>query len=272
MQSGFKTGQLIPILSSKAGSCLTIANWQATGVHTISYYVEDLLIKPGLPLLNQVNNFNEYLPWPGELVFNAHSLVQRSNGNYTLRSAYDGQVIAITVQALAALIAKLQPNKVILPIGSLGFFEQYWRPLTSTMTLYLHEDEAKSIKFEHYYCHYNQQQELNDFLNYHQDQSLYLMGEFNLSQAQELLRKGYSFESNRAVLDALSGLVYSYAGMFNLLEGKRSTAHQLIENDCSCPTCHQRFTQAYLHHLLQHTPLLAQRYLVQHNVTFCLNS
>ena len=41
---------------------------------------------------------------------------------------------------------------------------------------------------------------------------------------------------------------------------------ETIDPECTCPTCSQQFTKAYLHHLLQQTPLLCHRLLIQHNV------
>lgn len=36
---------------------------------------------------------------------------------------------------------------------------------------------------------------------------------------------------------------------------------------CPCVTCQAPYTKSYLHHLYQHTPLLAERYLAMHNLT-----
>lgn len=48
--------------------------------------------------------------------------------------------------------------------------------------------------------------------------------------------------------------------------------HQVIDENCQCPTCAQGLTQAYLQHLFFNTPLLCYRFLIQHNAYFYLNT
>ena len=55
---------------------------------------------------------------------------------------------------------------------------------------------------------------------------------------------------------------------FKTIDGSHKTIEVEESENCSCETCSQGFTRAYFHHLLQHTPLLAQRFLVIHNVFF----
>lgn len=54
--------------------------------------------------------------------------------------------------------------------------------------------------------------------------------------------------------------------VFNILDEGFAQDYQVLDRGCDCTTCKLGFTRSYLHHLLQHTPLLAQRFLVQHNV------
>ena len=53
---------------------------------------------------------------------------------------------------------------------------------------------------------------------------------------------------------------------FNVLDDDYALDYHLLTDNCLCQTCQQGFTRSYFHHLLTHTPLLAQRFLVQHNV------
>lgn len=53
---------------------------------------------------------------------------------------------------------------------------------------------------------------------------------------------------------------------FSVLSDLFKQDYSFLTADCGCQTCQSGLTRAYLHHLLQHTPLLAQRYLVLHNV------
>ena len=73
-------------------------------------------------------------------------------------------------------------------------------------------------------------------------------------------------ETDEPGQDALQGIVYETVNKINLADSTYSMDFKLIDNDCECPTCAQNFTRAYLHHLYHHTPLLCQRFLIQHNV------
>ena len=87
---------------------------------------------------------------------------------------------------------------------------------------------------------------------------------------QDLIKAGVQIvESDKPASDACSGVVYSSEGDISILDATFEMQFEPIDAGCECPTCSQQFTRAYLHHLLQHTPLLCQRLLVQHNVHYC---
>lgn len=67
-------------------------------------------------------------------------------------------------------------------------------------------------------------------------------------------------------------LVYTQDGMLDLKEKHYETQHIRIDENCSCTICNQDFTRAYLHHLYFHTPLLAQRLLIMHNVNWYIKN
>lgn len=73
-------------------------------------------------------------------------------------------------------------------------------------------------------------------------------------------------ESDLWASDACEGKVYTSRGVINLTESVFSTDFNVIDSNCSCSTCQQQFTRAYLYHLLRNTPLLCQRLLIQHNI------
>ena len=80
-------------------------------------------------------------------------------------------------------------------------------------------------------------------------------------------------ESDKPAADALQGIIYTQTGTFNLLDEDNREAFSALDAECDCPTCRAGYTRAYLHHLLQHTPLLAQRFLMMHNVArICLKA
>ena len=74
------------------------------------------------------------------------------------------------------------------------------------------------------------------------------------------------YASDRPARDALQGVVYNRDGALSLQDSNFALNFELIDADCACPTCQQAFTRAYLHHLLQSTPILCQRFLMMHNV------
>lgn len=68
--------------------------------------------------------------------------------------------------------------------------------------------------------------------------------------------------------DAYQGIFYTQLGSCEILESRFEKDLGLLDEQCRCQTCSQGFTRAYFHHLLQHTPLLAQRMMIEHNVFF----
>lgn len=71
--------------------------------------------------------------------------------------------------------------------------------------------------------------------------------------------------------DAYQGIFYTQSGGLDILESRFEKDLDLLDSACTCQTCLQGFTRSYLHHLRQHTPLLAQRMMIEHNVFFSLS-
>ena len=86
---------------------------------------------------------------------------------------------------------------------------------------------------------------------------------------RELRRLGVEYvSSNVPASDACNGRIYSDDGLIVLKDDAYRMDFNTIDKTCSCPTCDQQLTRAYLHHLFDHTPLLCQRFLIQHNIRF----
>ncbi|MBA3537614.1 MAG: hypothetical protein H0T84_13570, partial [Tatlockia sp.] len=101
---------------------------------------------------------------------------------------------------------------------------------------------------------------------------IYLSGAFNLMQSHELIEHGVKWiESDKPTSDALLAQVYGETNSFSLLDSAMANQHQPIIVHCECPTCGQKLTRAYLHHLFLQTPLLCHRFLIQHNAHFFKN-
>jgi queuine tRNA-ribosyltransferase len=73
-------------------------------------------------------------------------------------------------------------------------------------------------------------------------------------------------ESNQPCEDGFAGILYTHQENMDISDSQMAKQFIPIDDQCTCPTCKQAFTRAYLHHLLANTPLLAQRLLIMHNV------
>lgn len=222
--------RFIPVITSQAGTCLTMANWQAVGVTIGTFYLDALLMKPGLAVLSQVGSVKSYYAWGGEVVLNANLSKPDKQGNYVIRSHYDGELIKLDSRQLRTLILNLQPDYLVLSRHSLAQFSQEIWP-----------------------------------------DSIQLLSD---SQYRVVSASGDRcdcwLESDKPAADAIVGRVYCEQGVIDILQPQYSKQFTPLSTACPCPTCSQGFTRAYLHHLLQQTPLLAQRYLIQHNLFISL--
>ncbi|KTC99252.1 hypothetical protein [Legionella feeleii] len=265
---------LTPVLTTEAGSCLTLANWHEVGIKAAAYYLDALLMKPGVACLEKLAPLSNYAGWQGITVLNA-SLLTARNGVYTIRSCYDGSRIIIDQSELTSLISLLQADRVVLPYGILNNSNlKVWQTLAETSMLFVSVDEHPPIYPDWLlgrYLRYDCTKPFSDFmqeLRQYADAPLYLSGEFTSEQLQELARYPvWHVESDKPARDAMEGRVYNKESVINILDSQQAEDYRPIA-DCSCPTCQQSLTRAYLHHLLGHTPLLCQRFLIQHNVHY----
>ncbi|KTD67161.1 MULTISPECIES: tRNA-guanine transglycosylase [Legionella] len=264
----------LPVLTSEAGLCLTTANWQEAKVTAASYSLESLLYKPGQDVLKKITDLSHYLVWPEVIVLNAASLVANKEGIYTLKSPYDGSRIKFTSEELFHLIQHLKPDAVVLPQNIMQDFPQIWDNWNDVIVPFIHvNDLKKHVVAKSHGVYFNVVHELDwEQLNRWSHVPRYVMGCFDSELIWRLYDKGIEFiETNEPAQAALQGKVYSRAGDVDLMDAKTEMQFELIDSDCVCPTCSQQFTRAYLHHLLQHTPLLCQRFLIQHNVFYVQN-
>lgn len=276
MQQETRTLGLVPVLSTQAGSCLTLANWEAAGVTSVSFRLIDLLMKPGLAVLSKLSDIRSYYKWPHKIILNAMLPAANREDVYSFRSHYDGSLIRIDTRSLFALIGSLKPDAVMLPKGSAASFEQFKTLLPAELALYFHSDDYVSdTGFKTYqYRVFESGHSFSQFFDSLKEDNKtdYLTGNFDFQQLKQLAAcRKYVIETDTPAKDGEAGLVYSEEGAFNILDSSMTNDSRLIDQSCQCQTCTQLFTRAYLHHLLQQTPLLAQRYLVQHNVLYCQN-
>lgn len=266
--------QFIPVLTTEAGCCLTMANWQEVGVKTTAFDLTSLLMKPGFALLSTLPDLTTYTGSAGRVVLNATMPEANKDGGYTLRSEYDGSRTHYSQDDILNLISQLKPEMVIMPHGS----RQLWRSLPDSMMPFFFVDDLPDQADRPYgvYFYYDTTISISSLIQViqkYQDIPCYVGGELSLTLMNELAEHGVQFlSSDIPARDACRGMVYYKDVVFSLMDDDQTTNFNVIDDQCRCPTCVQNMSRAYLHHLLEHTPLLCQRFLIQHNIYRCLNS
>jgi queuine tRNA-ribosyltransferase len=250
-------------------------NWQEIGISTAAYYLDALLMKPGYSVLKSLASLQSYCGWSGAIVLNASFVAANSEGIYIFRSLYDGSRISISQNELFSLIIDLQPDLVILPPGFNAYLSEQHLSFPPTITAYRPAYEIADTEKGGIFLAYEKTESFIDFFRQFQQykaRPIYLSGALNLMQAYELIEHGAQWlESDKPASDALLALVYGETNNFSLLDSDMANQHQPIIAHCECPTCSQKLTRAYLHHLFLQTPLLCQRFLIQHNAHFYKN-
>ncbi len=260
---------IIPLVTSAAGLCLTAENWQEAQVTAISYSLESLLHKPGVEILKKIPDFAHYVGWPCTLIINAASLVANKEGVYVSRSPYDGSKVTLNTVDLITLLQHLKPTAVILPKNMLRDCPQIWSQWIESIIPFIHVDELEhhSIEREHgVYFNYSDKLTASQLGRWSHLPN-YVMGAIDANAIEDLRAKGIQLiETDEPAKAALHGIVYNSTGKIDLTQDEARMQFEIIDADCACPSCVQQFTKAYFHHLLEQTPLLCQRLLIQHNV------
>jgi len=263
----------IPLLTTPAGSCLTSKNWQEVGVGIASYSLMSLLIKPGLKILCSLPDWKKYAVWSKNWVLNASMEKAPVEGQYLFRSPYDGARLYCAFDDIVRIILHLQPTMVILPKGFYG--TDQLTALENTTALFVPVDEVSFYSMDSIrgiYYEYQNTTESLEIIRQHFQQfpayQCYISGALDETLCSVItdLSTEVFLESDRPALDACSGIVYSQGTSIDLKDDQYEKQFESIDSACFCPTCKQNFTRAYLHHLFQHTPLLCQRLLIQHNI------
>jgi queuine tRNA-ribosyltransferase len=263
---------IIPILTSDSGLCLTSQNWQDVGVELASFELSALLMKPGLSVLTSLSSLADYAAWPKSIVLNASMLHFDEAGGFTLRSHYDGARQRLDIDVIMQLIQQLKPQLVLLPKGFRGSVDSW----PTDIMLFFPPDEVPinfNVRPYGVYFVYDEKTTSADELLAHvakyKGLPCYVCGSLSLDALHALREAGVLYlESDRMTKDACEGLVYSHEGDFFLTDKRYAFQFEVIDKSCGCPTCKQSLTRAYLHYLFESTPLLCQRFLIQHNQAF----
>lgn len=100
------------------------------------------------------------------------------------------------------------------------------------------------------------------------DKPVYLMGVGTLENILESVERGVDFfDCVYPSRNARHAHLYTNFGKINLLNAKYEKDDTPIEPGCACPTC-QRYTKAYIRHLLKAKEMLGMRLCVMHNLYF----
>ena len=116
---------------------------------------------------------------------------------------------------------------------------------------------------------YNVLEEVVPFLP--QNKPTYLMGVGTPENILEAVDRGIDFFD--CVLPARNGRhghVYTNQGKLNLFNQKHEKDMSPIAEDCNCPTC-QKYSRAYIRHLLKAKEMLGMRLCVIHNLHYFNN-
>lgn len=265
-----ETSQWVPVLTSEAGLCLTASSWQSAKINTAVYYLDSLLLKPGIAVLNKCSSLADYVNWPCELIINATPLKATKSGDIHLKSSFDGSRLTIGYQQIIDLINHLKPHRVILPTNILMHYPELFERLDKEIIPYLsHKELSPDTTARNYGLWFDDSSLLQERLVYHSAYSLYIQGRFNLEQIKQLASWNINYiESNLPAEDGLDGVIYSNDKVLDLKNEQHALIYEQLNDPCECSTCIHKFTQAYLQHLIAHTPLLAQRFLIEHNAYY----
>ena len=100
---------------------------------------------------------------------------------------------------------------------------------------------------------------------------VYLMGVGTPANILEAVERGVDFfDCVYPSRNARHAHLYTNFGKINLMNAKYELDDSPIEEGCKCPTC-QRYSRAYLRHLLKAKEMLGMRLCVLHNLYFYNN-
>ncbi|MBO4702781.1 MAG: tRNA guanosine(34) transglycosylase Tgt [Lachnospiraceae bacterium] len=103
------------------------------------------------------------------------------------------------------------------------------------------------------------------------DKPVYLMGVGTPINILEAVERGVDFfDCVYPTRNGRHAHLYTNFGKINLMNAKYELDDSPIEESCQCPTC-QRYTRAYIRHLLKAKEMLGMRLCVLHNLYFYNN-
>lgn len=251
--------KFIPVITTAAGMVLTAQNIEDSKIQMVSCRLSDLLIKPGPDVLKKFDGLKQWIGWGKKVVLSCTSLPKMSKDRvYKFRSAFDGSLHQYTPEELCDVIQTLKPDYLTFPDDIESWDEAWVKRLQKSINCLFPTKLQATEDARHYYLQGSNEKE-----------ALYYHGRLDCNHLELLEKSSYQwYESEQPAEDAVRGRLYSTKGCIDVTNEIYVEDFSLIDSDCSCATCKQGFTKAYLHHLLAQTPLLSQRLLMQHNFCF----
>ncbi len=249
------TIEFVPHLTTPAGSCLTQGNWHTLGIAYGLCALAHMVVKPGLAFWNNGMNLATYLAWDKALILDASSLALNAQAQFVVQSPYDGSRLRFSIDEFWTLVQQLKPDMLLISQADavrLGIDSRGTAIVGNTKIYCIdpNDNGAREQVGEHRNIDYPIDQHAICFT----DQGRVFYG------------------SDQPAQDALVGMVYQEHGSQSILDERVSQVFEVLDADCGCTTCQQKFTSAYLHYLFQSTPLLCQRLLMIHNMFWIKNA
>ncbi len=232
----------VAVLTSLAGSILTAANWRASNCSWGVAYLSDLLVKPGYRYLRQLPDLHSHFAWHGQLMLNVTLPKPNTDNQYILKSPYDGSRMSVARDAVLELVSSLNPQYLIVAAGEDSVF-----CCENAEVIHLSSGNGACPR--------------------------YLQDNDMLGQPVELSENNpFWIESDKPAQHGHAGHVYRDDMLIDITSRQYQQQFVPIDTCCQCPICQAKLSLAYLHHIYQHTPLLGQRLLIQHNVFYYQHS
>lgn len=192
----------------------------------ISWFSYQLSILLQRPGFPNVFDIYKDLVCPGFAIIDASDLKLNAKGKIEYRST-DGALMRLGLDNIAIWLQALKPDAIVWPFAE-GYLEDVGF-LSSQILRAKHQDEQ--------------------FL-----ECVQVRGNQHWYISNEPAKQGYC------------GQFYADGVSHNILDAAFEKDLALLSENCDCDSCKQGFTRSYLHHLMAHTPLLAQRYIILHNM------
>lgn len=105
---------IIPIINSKEGLCLSSANWDEIGITELCCNVKKLLFKPGIAFFNKNFNLHKFFGFYGKIYLDISDLKINKDGLIHLKSLFDGSKIRLNTHELLDSIVKMAPDFLVV--------------------------------------------------------------------------------------------------------------------------------------------------------------